>query len=355
MADYASRLGKEADRLAAEDPLPTPARILETLQRIKRPERADALPTSRLVPLAAAASQHAAVSSRLELYPRGLDSLQALKLAHGALVGADSVTPEQIAERVLGRYPDAKPLPARPALDSLLREAGFDLTWDTGANAYLSPAMKLHTSVTPSLPRFPTRLSRPTEVTPEIAEARQFQARLQHAFDHGGFLALTVDPRHLQRAERELQGHFALDRRSFEETLLRAMKDEAGRAGADWSVVRRADAAPRDSGDWSNLMLLVKRAMPTAEREVLEGSGRLLLVNPGLLGRYGQVEFLGRLRDALSRPTSLHALWVLVPADAQSELPMLDGHPIPVLTPGQWARIPEPWLKNLHKSHVPAA
>jgi hypothetical protein len=45
----------------------------------------------------------------------------------------------------------------------------------------------------------------------------------------------------------------------------------------------------------------------------------------------------------------------LMIADGAQDLPVLDGQPIQVLTPGQWARIPDSWLQNLHKSHVPAA
>lgn len=355
-ADYAARLGRCADQLAGEDPLPTPARVDEALQRIKRPADLVPLPASRLVPLAAAASQTAAVSSRLELYPRELPAERAVKLAHGALAGALRLTPDEIRDRVLGRYPEAAALPERPELDRLLREAGLELHWDTGAEAYLGRQRSaISSSFTPSLPRYPTTLARPTEVTPEVAEARQFQSRLKHAFDHGGFLALTVPTRHLLRAETELLGQFELQRLSLETSLIQAMKDEAARAGADWDVVRHADAAPRDSSDWSNLMRLARRALDAVERELTASSGRVLLVHPGQLGRYDQVDFLGRLRDTLSRPGSLHALWVLVPSDGTGDLPTLDGRAVPVITPGQWARVPDAWLQNLHRSHPPPA
>jgi serine/threonine protein kinase len=355
-ADYASRLGRAADALAAEDPLPTPARVAERLGRVKRPDGVAPVAASRLVPLAAAASQNAAVSSRLELYPRGMAPDRTLKLAHGALVGASQLTTEALRERVLGRYPEAAPLPERPELDRLLAEAGLDLHWDAETGSF-QPQERPTTSsaYTRSLPRYPTTLSRSTEVTPEVAEARQFQARLQHGFDQGGFLALTVPTRHLLRAEKELLGHFDLERRSLEAALVQAMKDEAQRASADWTVVRRADAAPRDSSDWSHLMRLVRRSVAAVERELLEASGRLLLVHPGLLGRYDQVESLGRLREALQHPGSVHALWVLVPSDGPGDLPTLDGQAVPVFAPGQWARIPDAWLKNLHRSHPPAA
>lgn len=355
IADYAGRLARVADRLAGEEPLPTPARAQEALQRIKRPDGREPLAATRLVALAAAASQKAAISSRMELYPRGLPADQAIKLAHGAIVGAQTLTAAEIRERVLSRYPEAAPLPDRPALDALLRSAGFDLEWDAAANAYRSPQKAKFTSLAPSLPRFPTTYSSPAEVTPEVAEARQFHARLEHAFEHGGFLALTVDPRYLLRAERELSNHFTLQRKSLEESLIRTMKREAAEAAADWAVVRSADSDTPGGEEWTRLMHLVRRAVPAVEREIVSTSGRVLLVHPGLLARYEQVDMLGRLRDALARPANLHALWVLLPADGANELPVLDGHAIPVITPGQWARIPDSWLQNLHQGHVPAA
>ena len=56
---------------------------------------------------AAPAGRRAALSSRLELYPRGMAADRALRLALGALAGASTLTPEEIRRRVAGRYPDA--------------------------------------------------------------------------------------------------------------------------------------------------------------------------------------------------------------------------------------------------------
>src|SRR5262249_51536546 len=133
LAEYAFRLGQCADRLAAEDPLAPPARVLQTLHALALPTGATELADPRLVRLAAAASGHAAVSSRQELYPKGMDAARALKLSQGALLGVPSLTVTQIRERVSSRYPDAEPLPDRPALDHLLHLAGFDFQWDVTA------------------------------------------------------------------------------------------------------------------------------------------------------------------------------------------------------------------------------
>ena len=87
LADYAVRLGREADDLAAEDPLVPPARVLERLRAIAAPAGQEPLTDARLVRLAAISSQNAAVSSRQELYPQGMDAGRALKLSPGARAG----------------------------------------------------------------------------------------------------------------------------------------------------------------------------------------------------------------------------------------------------------------------------
>ena len=142
LADYAVRLGREADDLAAEDPLVPPARVLERLRAIAAPAGPEPLTDARLVRLAAISSQIAAVSSRQELYPQGMDAARALKLSAGALLGVGVLTVEEIRQRVSSRYPEAAPLPDHPALDSFLDAADFDLKWDAMAalgGAYRSP------------------------------------------------------------------------------------------------------------------------------------------------------------------------------------------------------------------------
>ena len=137
------RLGRTADRLAGADPLPSPARVIEALQAVAVPAGATPPTPKRLPVLAAAVSRGAALSSRLELYPRGMAADRVLKLALGALAGARTLTPDEICRRVAGRYPEAAPLPDRPALDTLLRDAGSELVWKTaargGRGAYESP------------------------------------------------------------------------------------------------------------------------------------------------------------------------------------------------------------------------
>jgi hypothetical protein len=294
-----------------------------------------------------------------------MPALRALKLAHGALLGVPELTVDQIRERVGSRYPEATPIPGRPELDGLLREAGWDFEWihqeGTGAGVYRTrqrPGVLLTSGSSSSLGRLTGGEVPPVEVTPEIAEARRLEERLEHAVRQGDYLALMVEPRFLPHAERELIRRFPVEARSIEEVMIRRMREAAGRAGADWSTVLAADSAPVHSRDWQNLLVLVGRAIVAVEEELYatgQAKGRpLLLTYPGLLARYGQLDLLQRLRDAAGRRDGMPAIWVLVGADGQHEAPVIDGKPVPVVTRSEWARVPDAWIRGLHRGPDPA-
>jgi hypothetical protein len=78
-----------------------------------------------------------------------------------------------------------------------------------------------------------------------------------------------------------------------------------------------------------------------------------------MLARYDQLGLIERLRERVGRRTAsgapeIHGLWILVPTPDHTAMPVLDNRAIPVVTPGQWARISRAWLANLHRS-APAA
>ncbi len=350
LADFAQRLGRTADGLSAADPLLSPARVLDELQGVATPSGIAPLAPNRLLTLAAAVSQNAELSSRLELYPRGMPADRALRLALGALAGARNLTPEEIRRRVAGRYPEAAPLPDRPELDTLLHDAGSELVWapDTadGLGTYRSP---LRGFVTIGSATSHTRAShgaaRVAGSGAGMDATDAFDERLRRALQNQAFLALTVSPRRLADAERALVSQFAIDARSADELLIRHMKAAADEAGADWGIVLRADDEPRGSADWAALMRLVShRALPRVRAELAAAPRPLLLTNLGLLARYDQMTLLDHLRDAAGGPDGPPGVWLLVPSDAQESRPMVDGAPVPVFTAAQWARIPPTWL-----------
>ena len=360
LATYAGRLGNEADGLADEDPLVPPARVIQRLRKVAVPADAEPPSNARILRLAAAASQHAAVSSRQELYPVGMGAARALKLSQGALYGVGFLTVQQIHDRVSGRYPEAAPLPDRPALDELLRAAGLDFQWDPTCKdvgcyvSRLSETLSV-TSGSGSISRLPTTSDRHDgeEITPEIAAARQFEERLERGIKEGSFLALLVSPKYYQRAARELGHRFPVQLVDFEGLFISALREAASKAKVNWELVLKSDATP-EQGDWKKLMLLVRRAMPIVESSVVshgssDADGRprtVLLTYAGLLARYDQMTFLQELRDGIGRPGGLQGLWVLVPGDQQA---LMDGKAIPLIGPGQRTRIPESWLANAHR------
>jgi hypothetical protein len=136
---------------------------------------------------------------------------------------------------------------------------------------------------------------------------------------------------------------------SLETMLLQEMKTTATAIGARWDVVLQADAATPESPDWRRLQTLVQRAIPAVEQALLTASGPVLLVYRGLLARYDQIQFLERLREACGRQHNAPGFIVLIAADEQRHMPVLDGKPIPVLLGSEWARIPQAWLENAHR------
>src|SRR5262249_6886818 len=90
LAAYAEKLGQVADGLAEADPLASPLRVFQELYEVQQPQQphgCQPFNNERLLNLAAAMSTGAAVSSRQEVYPRGMAAERALRLGIGALSG----------------------------------------------------------------------------------------------------------------------------------------------------------------------------------------------------------------------------------------------------------------------------
>jgi hypothetical protein len=161
---------------------------------------------------------------------------------------------------------------------------------------------------------------------------------------------LTVRPSWIRAAEAELAERFRLRAVSVDRLLIRHLKSRAETRRVKWPVVTQADASSPGSRDWQNLLRLVGEAMPTAEAELLAGSGPILLTCPGLLARYDQVDWLTWLAARAGKTGDPPAIWVLVARDGLSSRPVLDGKTIPVLDSSQYAHMPESWLENRHRA-----
>ena len=95
-----------------------------------------------------------------------------------------------------------------------------------------------------------------------MAEARQFEERLRHAYADGGFLVLTVRPSRMRRCEDELLRRFKLQRVSFDDLLFDALREEAKELEVDWAIIEQADGTEPSSQDWKNLLHLVGTGRP---------------------------------------------------------------------------------------------
>ncbi|MEW6474682.1 MAG: BREX system serine/threonine kinase PglW [Actinomycetota bacterium] len=356
LADYGLRLGDVADHLAATDPLPATAAVLDALRKVEPPAGTTPLPDSRLIRLAAACSECAATSSRLDLYPRGMDALRALRFARPALLGQGVLSVEAVHERVRARFPDAAALPGRPELDALLASAETGLAWDHDALGYRVPIAPVgFTTIGPSGTRYSTQTSIPAQPEEGDRIAADFGERLTRSVRDGGFLALTVAPQWVPVAERRLTEAVGAILVSLDQLLIDAMHAQANAAGADWDVVLRADADPPGGGEWQLLQQLVRLVVPDVKSRLLAAGPTVVATDPGLLARYSHLDVLELLRDhCTSRSPQagaiLRTLWVVVPAEDPGALPAISGVAIPVLSPAQWAAIPPEWLDRARRT-----
>lgn len=389
-ADYARQLGTVADTCALAEPLMPPSRVLEALEAVKpagnalgggqgQDVNASAMasfaniPSSRLLRLATSASSKAALSSRQEIYAKGMPALQALRQSLGALVGAPTLRISELQDRVRGRYPEATPLPNRPALDRLLEEVNAPLQWSPtafeGKGAYLCASLGNHPTAgtTTLFSRQSTFLgtsangSRALDSQEDadalIANARGAEERLQRSLKSGGLLVLTVEPRQARHAEAELLRRFgpdsatspALQRMSFDALLLKALRIEATAARVDWNIVLRADAAEPGSRDWANLQRLVQRTLSKLKPTLLNSPAPLLLSNVGLLARYKLMALVTEIETSAGRPGHTPTLWMLLPSHKQG-LPVIDGVPVPLVNSTQAFALPQAWVENKHRA-----
>jgi serine/threonine protein kinase len=361
LKSYAADLGVIADQLAKQDPIPSPASVLEALRRVKAPTLPPdvAEPTDqRLCQLAVSASDKAALSSRMEIYAVGLAPERALMIAQNALFGG-TLTVEEIQSRVAARLPRAQPLPGRPQLDKLIKSLGLEMEWKSaaasGRGAYVmagGDGNSIHASESLTS-RQRTRISPaavPGVVPPEIAEAIAIEDKLQYASGKGAYLAISVPPGKETEARIELERRFPVEVCDLDAAFITSMRQQAAAAGADWNVVIRADAAAHDSADWKNLQMLVERCLPDVSGQLRSPDRTKLLVHPGLLARYDRIEVLANLAADIGRSDGIFGLWVLVPADDTASRPSLNHRAIPLGSEAQHVRLNKAWLANKHRA-----
>lgn len=346
-AAYARALAARVSALASNESLPATTLVQEELEAIPAPDDDEPMSAERRLRLAVAAAGSVALSSRLELYPKGMPAAQALRLGSGALLGPKRLSVQQLQARIHSRFPHAEPLPDRPALDELLDAAEIPLEWqpasDGQAAGYAPPhrgsGFTRHSSTLRG-----TTIADGDEHSPEAQSARRFEANLKHALDQGQFQIVTSRPATVERAAQALSQKFQLQRYSLDKLLIDTLHAEANKLKARWDVVLKADATAQDSGDWRKLQALIARVMPVVQQTLFDNPHALLLEHPGLLLRYGKLDLLQRLRDRAHQGGS-PARILLVPGDPESPAPKLDGVALPIITTADVAVVPRRWLQ----------
>lgn len=356
LADYARRLGRAADELVSTDTLAAPANIIRRLEDIPWPTD---LPTevrppdpARLVTLASAVSTRAAVSPRLELYPRGLEAGRALSLAVGTLITGDFLGPDDVRQRIATRYPDATPLPGRPELDECLAKLQPPLVWDpaarNGDGGYAPQRIEglsigtSSVSAGSTVARNKSSDIRLTLISEDQADAARLDDKLRHGAKHGSFLVLTTTYDRLPKAEKRLLSRFHLQPIDGNRLFLDAMRQVASTKKVDWQIVLTADAADHSTAGWKRLQQLVDLAVPTIRATLTSSAHTVLLTSPGLFARYGRMGLLAEAAAEVGRPGGPAGLWILLPGtDAK---PTIAGAPIPLTNPAHHEVVTPAWL-----------
>jgi serine/threonine protein kinase len=391
LLDYADRLGKVADKLAAQNTLPPAATVLADLGLVAPPNGVLDLDERRVVALAAAASFNAADSTRMEIYPRDLSVERALRLTQAGLVGwvagveADSqpgLTEDKIHERIRARFPELRSLPTGDRLTAELKLAGFDLVVRTDQVTrrlrYLPRASESLSSSGPATSVSRRRsgrtgLTRWVENADEAA-AVQAEEQLQGSRGRDGFRVLTVSVGRAVAARTELAQRFGARPVSVAGLFVGSLHELVDvRQRPTWETILKADvAAPGSQAAinfaeyvataWSRvepkLTALVETATQGSDTsgdtpKVERGSGLiatnlddpLLLDDGSVFARYNAMGVLHRVAEHArsgGRP-----VWLLCPQQDPTRDPRFGATIVPFQRGfGEWIVLPDTWVRG---------
>ena len=331
---YAELLGMKADELSARDPLPGVAEIRQALRAVDTAEHATRLSDTDLVLLAAAASEKTAATPRLELYPRDLSALRAVKIAQaGSVISDDGAVPAELVRRVLARFPDLNE-PSRPTeqgIADLLRQLEYEVTLGSNGRLFIRSSTQLSSSRGSRWAAVPDA-SRSVQVE-AVARAHQ---RLAEARRRGGFIALKVPVRDAARISdyiASMDGVTGINVSATFVKLLQEVRAEQGRPA--WEVVLKADSPEASPAARNGFAQLVARTWERLEAHVrAAGIGSIVALHDATpLARYsGGLELLARLavgaRDAAESP---FGLWLVCPMEDPQGFPQLDRTTVSVI------------------------
>ncbi|MET7767450.1 BREX system serine/threonine kinase PglW [Nocardia sp. NPDC005366] len=378
LANYALHLGKTADALAGQETLPTATTVLDRLGSIEPPPGNLPWDERRLVQVAVGASRNAAVTPRLEIYPRDLPLVRAIRLTQAGLLAPTADVPlakqpglraEQVFERILARFPELtiagsdRDQPT-PELTKALREAGFALVVathpETRHRRYIPEHSDQESSFTAHAPRWSTVVSSHAagrySDDPDLAKAARAEELLTGAALRDGFRVLTSPTSPTSAtpdAIAELRTRFSVRPMSATALFLAVLHDLVPPGGKPtWETILLADTAEPGSRAALKFSEYVRTAWGRIEPEIADnigGDGPLLLTDTLVFARYDAMGVLGRLAEQARRGRG--GLWLLCPQGDPLRPPHLGAVTVPYQSAlNEWITLPESWIRNIHRA-----
>jgi hypothetical protein len=196
-----------------------------------------------------------------------------------------------------------------------------------------------------------------TATAPDVQAARKIDERINHALARGKLLTLSVEPKGLLLARKELMERFDLKLIDFDDVVLTLLEAQAKEWGVDWKVLLAADAAPAGSVDAQNFATVLAEVWPKVEARLMQDDQPGLLVNPGLAARWKKMSLFARLYEACLRDERPPLIALIASPMTPDDRPVLDHVAVPVtINTTDYGRIPRAWLENAHRTHgSPAA
>lgn len=377
LQEYALNLGVRADRLAALESLPTASTVLTELDAVRRPPGSLGWDERRTAEIAVAASTRAALTPRLEIYPRDLDLVRALRITQAGVVAVQpgveeerqpGLTVDALHKRVTTRFPDLgtdplapRELPTGSALVRALKQAGFELKLATRYDKVLRlipdrPSGDATAGLTSaSWGASAARRSAPTQYDADAAVAAAVKAeqRLTHSARQDGFRVLTVPQRRAEDAVRRLAGEpYGARPVSLTGLFVAELRGVVGEAARPtWETVLKADAAEPGSRAHQQLRIRTDKAWgriePRLREQLAESDGPLLLTDTAVLARYDALDLIGRLAEEARQGGS--PLWLLVAQSDPARAPRLAGQSVPYQAGfDEWIVVPDAWVARKH-------
>jgi hypothetical protein len=337
--DYAAELGQAADHLVEipeSAPLPAGPAVRQQLSDVSRPAGMPALADTDLVALAAGASRNAAMTARLELYPRTLSPDRALHLSQVAsFLAHPGIEPDQLRERVLARFPDLSQLPAAPDLRKHLQRMGYRVDVVTGPDGKLRYETPGGTLVAGwSSTKGPSSLSQGGDGD------RQAEAwlRLRAGAERGGFVVIKAWRTESVAVTGQLTALEEVTAVPVARLFVSALREiVAARGKPRWETVLAADSSDAAPTAQTGFRRLVDEAWERIDTQVRDAPGIVFLHDATPLARYpGGMDLLARLASAARQSDEApFGLWLLCPMEDPRRPALLDGQIVGALGEGE--------------------